>query len=298
MKLLIIGSKGFIGTHTLAYFRALEFDAYGCDVVVEYNDPLYFQVDATNASYDEIFTSHQFQACINCSGAASVPDSFAHPQRDFHLNSNNVFSLLEAIRKHNPTCKFLNLSSAAVYGNPETLPVQESTPSGALSPYGWHKRYSELICQEFHTFFNIPTCSLRIFSAFGPGLRKQIFWDWHQKVTRSSHITLFGTGKESRDFIYIDDLVQAIACVVQRGPFRADIINVANGKEIFIGDAIEIFRRECPTTFTYDFNNQVRAGDPVNWLADISTLSKLGYTQKVSFEAGIKNYLKWLHEKK
>lgn len=298
MKILIIGSKGFIGTHTTQYFRDSGHDTYGCDVVVEYNDSRYFQVDATNASYEEMFSLHEFEACINCSGAASVPDSFVHPWRDFHLNVQNVYTILEAIRKHNPTCKFLNLSSAAVYGNPEALPVSESLDIKPLSPYGWHKRYTELVCDEFYTFFNIPTCSIRIFSAFGPGLKKQLFWDWFQKISVNDHITLFGTGRESRDFIYIDDLVQAIVCVVEGADFRANIINVGNAKEIFIKDAIEVFRKAHPKNFTYSFNNQVRKGDPLNWRADTSQLEAIGYKQQVKFEDGVNRYIQWLHAEK
>jgi len=78
------------------------------------------------------------------------------------------YSVLEAIRKHSPSCKFISISSAAVYGNPEVLPVSESSKVKPLSPYGWHKHYTEMICGEFYTYFKIPTCSVRIFSAYGP----------------------------------------------------------------------------------------------------------------------------------
>src|SRR5882762_4640578 len=298
MKILIIGCKGFIGSHTYDHFARTGNDVYGCDVLVEYNDSHYFQVDATNADYNELFLSNHFDVCINCSGAASVPDSFAHPWRDFHLNVQTVYSVLEAIRKHSPSCKFISISSAAVYGNPEVLPVSESSKVKPLSPYGWHKHYTEMICGEFYTYFKIPTCSVRIFSAYGPGLRKQLFWDWFQKINESKHITLYGTGKESRDFIFIDDIVRALDCVIANSSFKGDVINVANQKEIGIEKAIEIFKNESGIPFTYRFNNEVRPGDPLNWKADISKLSAMGYRQEISFEEGIKRYLQWLREKK
>jgi len=298
MKLLIIGSKGFIGSHSIRHFRALGFEVFGCDVVVEYNDPNYFQVDATNASYDEIFSSHDFEACINCAGAASVPDSFVHPGRDFHLNVHTVYSILEAIRKNTPSCKFINLSSAAVYGNPAELPVAESSDTKPLSPYGCHKLYAELICDEFYRYYGIPTCSVRIFSAYGPGLQKQLFWDWYQKVKQATSITLFGTGKESRDFVFIDDVVQAVYCVLQHSSFKGDIVNVGNGKEVFIERAIEVFQEKSRMEFRYTFNNQVRTGDPLNWAANIAKLSSFGYKPKVGFEDGINQYIQWLEEKK
>jgi UDP-glucose 4-epimerase len=296
MKILVIGSKGFIGNHLLDFFRARGNDAYGCDVVVEYNDAKYFQVDATNAFYEEIFAETQFDVCINASGAASVPDSFVHSFRDYRLNTYNIFVILESIRKFQPGCKFLNLSSAAVYGNPNVLPVKETMAAKPLSPYGWHKFYSEQICEEFHRFYNLSTCSVRIFSAFGPGLRKQLFWDWYQKSRQSKSITLFGTGNESRDFIFIDDILFAIECVLTHSPFEADIVNVANGEEVRISSAIDIFVSNLKTEIAYAFNNEVRVGDPLNWRADISRLNSFGYSQKVSFSEGVSQYLKWIKE--
>lgn len=296
MKVLVLGSKGFIGSHVLSYFRSLQAESYGCDVVVEYNDPHYFQVEATNSSYEDVFLSHKFDACINCSGAASVPDSFVHPFRDFSLNVHNLFALLEAVRKHNPLCKVLNVSSAAVYGTPLINPVSEISAAKPVSPYGLHKLYSEMITEEFARYFHLRTCSVRVFSAYGPGLRKQLFWDWARKVKEHNHIDVLGTGDESRDFIYIDDLVVALKCVLDGSVFQGEVINVANGIEVTIRDAIQLYQRLSVQKFSFAFSNAGRVGDPVNWKADISKLNALGYEQKISFEHGLGNYLKWATE--
>lgn len=298
MNILVTGSKGFIGSHVKNYFSNKGHAVWGCDVIVEYNDPVYFLIDSTNAAYEDVFSQGAFDVCINCAGAASVPDSFSHPARDYHLNSLNVYKVLDSIRKHQPTCKFVNLSSAAVYGNPASLPVDESFPVEPLSPYGSHKLYSELICKEFYSYFNIKTCSLRIFSAYGPGLYKQLFWDWYQKITLSSNITLYGTGNESRDFIYIEDLVQAIECIVHKAPFNSEVINIGSGKEISIKEAIEVFRSAIGIDFNYTFNNNVRSGDPLNWRANIDILLSFGFEQKIDFREGIKHYVEWLRERK
>ena len=297
MKILVFGSKGFIGQHVFRHFCGnVLHDVYGSDVVVDYPSKNYFQIDAANSDYQELFQQAPFDVCINCSGAASVPDSLVHPQRDFLLNTANVYKMLDAIRKYAPLCRFLNLSSAAVYGNPYKLPIQEDDKCKPVSPYGFHKLQAEQICQEFHLFFGLPTCSIRIFSAFGPGLKKQLFWDWAQRIKLSGNIALYGTGEESRDFIYIDDLLQAISCVVTGGDFSGETINVANGTEIFIKDAIGVFQKNSLTPFEYSFNGETRSGDPINWRADISRLSALGYVQQTSFEEGIKNYIRWLRE--
>lgn len=295
MIVLVIGSKGFIGQHLKKFLMNNGHQVWGADVVVEYAHPeQYFLIDASNADYHSVFQESSFDICINCSGAASVPDSLQHPLRDYNLNTANVFKLLEAIRLYQPACKFINLSSAAVYGNPRVLPITEQTDTAPLSPYGIHKWMSEKICEEFFRFFGIATCSLRIFSAYGEGLKKQLFWDLFQKTKSGDAISLFGTGKESRDFIYINDLVQAIYLVAKQGDFKGQAINIANGEEVMIEDCVNSFYSFFEKPIQFQFMGQGRAGDPNNWVADISNLQQLGYQQQYSLEQGLKRYYEWI----
>ena len=294
MKILIIGSKGFIGYHVFEHFKKQNFEVLGCDVVTDYVSKDYIQIDATNSDYHTIFENHKIDVCINCSGAASVPLSLQFPLKDFSLNTLNVFKILEAIKTYQPRCKFINLSSAAVYGNPESLPIKENAKLHPLSPYGIHKMQAEQICQEFYSYYNIATCSLRIFSAYGEGLKKQLFWDLYQKFLNNDSVELFGTGNESRDFIHVDDIVSAIHHVIEKAPFNGSAINIANGEEFTIQFVADLFHKNFHHGKTIRFNNQVKQGDPLNWRADISVLQSLGYSQKVSIENGIQRYIDWI----
>ncbi|MEO6520458.1 MAG: SDR family oxidoreductase [Mucilaginibacter sp.] len=295
MRLLIIGSKGFIGSHCMAVLNA-HHTVYGCDVVTDYVSANYFQIDATNADYKEVFKAQQFDICINCSGAASVPDSFIHPFRDFSLNTLNVVKMLEAVKEVQPGCKFINLSSAAVYGNPVTLPITENTPVLPLSPYGLHKKQAEEIVKEYAAFFDIQTCSLRLFSVFGPGLRKQLFWDLHTKIIQSDHIKLWGTGNESRDFIYVEDVVNAISCVIEKADFKGECINISDGIETSIKSVVELFQQVHFKSFDFTFDGQQSPGYPVNWRADVSKLQSLGFKSTISLEQGLQKYIAWLQQ--
>jgi UDP-glucose 4-epimerase len=295
MKILIVGSKGFIGGHLATFLKSrLDIVVYECDVMVDYEKENYFLIDATNADYQNIFQNNTFDICVNCSGAASVPDSIKNPLRDFTLNTYNVVKMLEAIRVNQPGCKFINLSSAAVYGNPEQLPVLENLHLNPISPYGIHKMQAEQVCRTYSSFYNIPTCSLRIFSAYGNGLKKQLFWDLFQKAKKGKEIELFGTGQETRDFIHVDDVSNAIFCCLQKAEFKGEAINVANGEETSISSAVKTFYSFFPKEKKVRFNGQVKKGDPLNWRADISQLKEMGYAQSVDLHDGLSNYFLWI----
>lgn len=295
MNILIIGSKGFIGSHCVDYFSC-EHEVWGCDVLLDYNTPRYISIDSVDSDFLEIFQSHQFDVCINCSGAANVPFSLEKPFNDFKLNALNVFKLLEAIRLHAPECKFITMSSAAVYGNPEALPIVENQKRMPVSPYGFHKVMAEMICEEYSRFWGVKTCCLRIFSAYGPRLKKQLFWDLYNKIKDQVEPTLWGTGRESRDFIYISDIVRIIDLAIHHSQFDGEVVNVANGKQITIAEVADTVRMVMGTTKPIKFNGAERKGDPINWEADISIIKGWGYATQVELETGIKSYVKWVKE--
>lgn len=297
MKILIIGSKGFIGSHCVDYFKSKNDDVWQTDVN-ESTDNNFYKIEGQNSDFSAPFIEHEFDVCINASGSAHVGFSFENPSKDFELNVVNVQKILIAIRDYNSNCKFINFSSAAVYGNPSLLPITEESVCKPLSPYGFHKLQSELLLTEYHNFFGLNTCSLRVFSAYGQRLKKQLFWDLYQKSLKSDVISLYGTGKETRDFIYIDDLMQIIDLVIQNATFQGTIYNVANNIEITIEKAAQIFIDEfCPNKKLV-FNGEIKVGDPNNWVANIFKLERIGYKQKISIEVGLKQYAAWLEELK
>lgn len=293
MDILVIGSQGFIGRHCVQYFADRGHQVSHADIV-EANLPHYYCLSRYNTSFDSLFNNKNFDFCINASGSANVGFSFDHPNIDFELNVINVHKILVAIRTFNPLCKFVNFSSAAVYGNPESLPIQENQTKNPLSPYGFHKLQSEYILKEYNRFFGIGTASLRIFSAYGPGLKKQLFWDLFQKTQNSNNIELFGSGNETRDFIYIEDLLKAIELVILNSPFNGECYNVASGFEIKIKDAVMTFFNHFDSSIKLAFTGKQKIGDPDHWVADISNLKSLGYAPLWTLNAGLKETSEWM----
>jgi len=296
LKILIIGSEGFIGNHCVKYFQQNNWEVYGCDLLDyasgNYN---YTKISRLQPSFEEVFSVNTYDACINASGNGSVPISIAHPANDFEANCSDVMGILELIRLKNIKCKYIHISSAAVYGNPKKLPIAENEYIAPLSPYGWHKYISEILCKEYHILYSVPVVIVRPFSIYGPGLHKQLFWDLYQKCKpQPDELMLWGTGKESRDFIYISDLVEALNIILLNSPMQADIYNLANGIEITIEDAAAQFISNFNSSIKLSFNNQQRPGDPVNWKADITKLNSLGYNAKYNFAEGIRETTQWL----
>ncbi|MES1222558.1 MAG: SDR family oxidoreductase [Bacteroidota bacterium] len=294
MKIFILGSEGFIGKSCIDYFSDKGHDIVGADIKNIRPAYPYFQVNDFRNDVGNFFLTEQFDFCINAAGNGNVSFSVAEPLSDFYANCQQVIDVLEAIRKSKQSCRYLHISSAAVYGNPEKLPVCESDTTHPTSPYGWHKLMSEHLCKEYTEIYGLKTCCIRPFSVFGPGLKKQIFWDVFQKTTLSKHIEIWGTGNESRDYIYISDLMNAIDCIINKSDFDGHIYNVANGNEIFIRDIMPKFLQLIDPSLSLFFNQLRRKGDPLNWCADISALSSLGYKSCCSLDDGLRKTIHWM----
>lgn len=297
MKVLIIGAKGFIGAHLTRFLRLKGFDLTEADIVHEYGNENYIQLDpnASDYEFEQIFTNAYFDACINCSGAAIVKESFENSLHDYRLNTVNVYRILNSIRLHNPKCTFITISSAAVYGEPQELPVKESQDLKPLSPYGFHKKQSEEICQYFAELFEINTVALRVFSAYGPGLKKQLFWDLNQKYLKAVDlIELFGSGEETRDFIFVEDICEIIEIVILSEPKGFKIYNLGSGVESKIKDVAKVFFDQIGYEGEIRFKNETLPGYPSKWVADVSSLNGLGMNNFVRLEEGISKYIEWV----
>lgn len=294
MNVLIIGSEGFIGNHCVRYFIRKGYNVTGSDLQNAPSLP-YAYIKTSRLTPELSLHQKEFDFCIYAGGNGSVPISFSDPVLDFEANVLDIVKLLEEIKKSDPGCRFLNISSAAVYGNPSRLPVAESDPVLPLSPYGWHKYMSEIACKEYFTLHGVRTCSMRPFSVYGPGLRKQIVWDIYQRtLTQPDEITLSGTGKETRDFIFIDDFVQAVDLVLHKAAFEGEALNVASGVETSISDLATLLLKNLDYKGRLMFSNASRQGDPLNWKADIEKLAGLGMSAPTPLTEGILKTAAWL----
>ncbi len=296
MKILVLGAHGFIGSH-VAFGLEGAHDVARADlapIAGEYR----LAPNPRAADILDLIERATPDLVVNCTGAANVPASLETPERDFSLNVEVVLQCLEAIRLSGTAIRFAHLSSAAVYGNPVSLPVREDAAIAPVSPYGMHKSYAEMLCREYTRFFNVPTISLRVFSAYGPGLRKQLFWDVFRRSRLSGPIHLFGTGEETRDYLYAADVASAIRCVLERAVFDGSGINIGSGTGTSTRTAVSCLLRKLNVPRELVFSGEVRQGDPAHWKADISALSALGFAAAYTMEAGLEATAEWLNAQK
>lgn len=296
-KIVITGVNGFIGSHMAKRCLLDGYDVIGIDVnsTPYVNEITYYQLNLYEDSIDDILKICKPFALIHCAGMADVNYSVQHPDSDFISNVVISRRVLYSVKNTSDMTIVIFLSSAGVYGNPITNPIDENHEKNPISPYALHKTLVEDICEYFVKQYDIDIRILRIFSAYGVGLKKQIFWDMGQKIRKYNRLELFGTGKETRDFIYIDDLVWAIQLVMETEKNKENIYNIANGIEIDIKTIAEVFCEKCklPREFII-FNQCERLGNPINWCADISRIRKLGYEPQINIDTGIEKYVEWL----
>ncbi|MBR5376707.1 MAG: NAD-dependent epimerase/dehydratase family protein [Lachnospiraceae bacterium] len=298
MNVLITGSEGFIGGRLVDHYLRNGDDVYGWGLEGFYRTGGDYIKKSLMSPGDvrEVLDRYRPDLLLHCAGSADVNLSVKKPMWDLENNYITTHNLLFALKSLEMTkCRFVLFSSAAVYGNPVSLPMDEEQPINPLSPYALHKRAAEETTVFMHRNYGLDTKILRIFSVYGAGLKKQIFWDMYRKYTETGRLELWGSGEESRDYIYVDDLVKAVSLVAERSGFDDLVFNVANGRETTIREAAHCFGE----AFGIDpelisFLGVRREGDPINWRADITKLSKLGYTQSISFEEGVRKYVDWV----
>lgn len=297
MKILILGSNGFIGSHLKD--RALKSGDEVRSVDVSGAGENHFVIDPISVDLEKLkpILSNQPNVCVFAAGSSSVQGSFENSDRDFFSNVTCAKMWLSALQEYSKSTKFLYLSSAAVYGNPVQLPITENSQTTPISPYGHHKLDAEKLLFELNKNCGVPTLSARIFSAYGPGLRRQLFWDMSQKIALEGKLQLSGSGNETRDFIYIDDLVDALFLLIKKQSFDGGVVNVASGKSHSISMVAGLFVESFRPSAQIIFTGSHRVGDPISWDVSISKLQKLGYCASVAIDKGIKNYIRWLEEK-
>lgn len=295
------GASGFLGSYLAEACRVRNWELIGVDPHTPAAPELWGRFAHTaivDADFAGLLEGRRISRCFHLAGSAAVSMSMAEPWTDFASHVPGTAKLLDYIKSAQPDCHVVFFSSAAVYGQPERLPVSETQAARPISPYGAHKHLVELLLSHYSRIYGLTTSVLRVFSAYGKYQRRLLFWDLLRKwddARRAGLTTVhaFGTGEETRDFIHAIDVARAAVLVSDhRVPGETQIVNVASGCETTIREAARTLFAGAPGA-DVKFSGEARQGDPANWVADITRLETLGYRPSVSLADGLKEYAEW-----
>jgi len=298
-RIMITGVTGFIGRELAVEGMARGYSIFGIgsDSGTEVM-PAGLAGEAAmrlpDAELVQLVNEFQPDVLFHCAGSALPAKSFTSPSHDFQCAVPVVQHLLEAVRRSAPVAHIVLLSSAAVYGQPVALPISEDVASAPVSPYGFHKWLGEILAREYAEIYGMRISSARIFSAYGPRLTKQVVWDSIRKLASAGVAEFPGTGAETRDFIFIDDLVDALYRISGLERTGHEVVNVASGTETSISEVVvEVARQMGVPAGRWRFSGQNLVASPSHWRADISRIRSLGFVPNVSFAEGVRRTVEW-----
>jgi UDP-glucose 4-epimerase len=232
----------------------------------------------------------------------SVPRSVADPVGSHNANINGTLNVLIAARDAQVK-RVIYAASSAAYGDIPTLPKHEDMLPAPISPYAVQKLSGELYMSSFHKVYGLETVSLRYFNVFGPrqdptSQYSGVLAKFISQMLEGETCTIFGDGEQSRDFTYIDNVVNAnlLACEAPKTNVSGRVFNVATGTRFSLNETFRILSRIIGYSEEPRYAPP-RAGDVKHSLADISrTQAALGYQPTVDFESGLRRTVEWYKE--
>jgi nucleoside-diphosphate-sugar epimerase len=317
MKFLVTGGAGFIGSHIAErllkeghFVRVLDNFSSGkrenlchCEArsaeTISSNFELIEGDIRDKATCDKACSGMDY--VLHQAALRSVPKSMKDPESYNEVNISGTLNMLQAALK-NRIKRFVFASSSSVYGDTDQFPEKEDAYPLLISPYALSKLANEYYCRIFTNAYGLETVGLRYFNVFGP--RQALDDEYAVVIPKFIHCILhdqeppiFGTGLQSRDFTYIDNVVQANLLAAITPGVKHEIFNVANGQDNTVLQLVDYLNKIIGKNIKPKFL-PVRLGDVFRTSADISKIKeKLGYIPKVDFEEGLKRTVEYFRSK-
>jgi UDP-glucose 4-epimerase len=230
-------------------------------------------------------------------GGSSVGVAVANPREDFFRTVVTTAELLDWLRLDAPAAHLVAISSAAVYGAGHAGQIGEDALLDPYSPYGHHKRMMEDLCRSHAAGYGLHISIARLFSVFGPGLKKQLPWDLCSRLAAGANpLSLGGSGAELRDWTDVRDVVRALALLGERAASALTVCNVGTGIGTPVRAIAAMLSAGWPAQGpapALQFSGQSRPGDPFSLVAQSDRLRALGFEWRIPVAQGMADYLRW-----
>ena len=329
MRILVTGAAGFIGSNLIKQiFKTIDnAEVVGVDNMNDYYDPRLKegrldslkQYDrftfrkgniADRAFIDGIFAEFRPQIVVNLAAQAGVRDSIVNP--DTHIESNVIgfYNILEACRHSYEAYEggvqhLVFASSSSVYGSNAKIPYSvDDKADTPVSLYAATKRSNELMAHAYSKLYNIPTTGLRFFTVYGPAGRPDMaYFRFTDKLVKGEKIQIFNHGNCKRDFVYIDDIVEAVVCVMTKAPSPYAVYNIGGGNPVNLLDFVDILQQELvragllPADYDFEAHKELlpmQQGDVPETFADTTALARdFGFTPTTTLRDGLTRFVEW-----
>jgi UDP-glucuronate 4-epimerase len=303
-SVLITGAAGFIGSSVAARLARAGVRVTGLDNYCDFYDPAIKRARAerlarehgveivegdirSRADVDRSFDAATPDAVIHIAAMAGVRPSIENPKLYTEVNLDGTVNMLDASVTAGVS-KFLFASSSSVYGNNDKVPFSEEDPvDHPISPYAATKRAGELICHTYTHLHRLPITCLRFFTVYGPGQRPDLaIGTFMRLIHQGKPIPMFGDGTTSRDYTYIDDIVDGVLAALDRCA-GFNIYNLGGSSPVTLRELIEAIGRSMGKTPRIE-QLPMQPGDVERTFADTSRARReLGFESKVSLEDGL-----------
>ncbi|MGB8951308.1 MAG: NAD-dependent epimerase/dehydratase family protein [Candidatus Aminicenantales bacterium] len=310
MTVLVTGAAGFIGSHLCQRLLQKNIHVIGIDCfsdfypkwVKEQNiEPLlkdknfkFIPEDLMELPLKQLLQNTDY--IFHLAAQAGVRTSWGQNFSVYIKNNIQATQKILETAKEIPLKKIIYASSSSVYGLTPDLPMTETSPLYPLSPYGVTKLAAEQLCFLYFKNYGVPTVSLRFFTVYGPGQRPDMaFHKFFKALREAKEITVYGDGKQTRDFTYIDDIVNAALLSLEKSKI-GEVYNIGGGHRERLEDLFPLLEDISQQRAQIRWVEKQK-GDVLHTLADINKAQKeLGYSPHISLQQGLKEEWLWIQK--
>ncbi len=302
---LVTGGAGFIGGHIV---RKLLEKGHGVRVLDNLSsgklanlEEVAGQIDFVEGDICDVAAVERSMKAVDVvfhlAARASVPRSVAEPGPSNEINVTGTVNLLIGARDAGAR-RFVYSASSSAYGDTPTLPKVESMPSRPQSPYAVAKLAAENYCTCWAHVYGLQTISLRYFNVFGArqdpaGAYAAVIPAFVTRVLRGERPVVFGDGEQSRDFCYIENVVNANMLAAEAEEVHGEVVNIACGERVTLNAILGDINKLLGTNIKPEYQDE-RAGDVKHSLADVSLAKEvIGYEPQVFFPEGLRRSIDW-----
>lgn len=306
MIALVTGGAGFIGSHITERLLTEGYEVICLDNFDNYYDPRLKRKNIESFLENQNFTliegdirneeliknliqNYSVNYIFHEAAQAGVRASIEDPKKPNDVNIGGTMNVLTSSLDSNVK-KIIFASSSSVYGKMKYLPFDEEHPKSPISPYGVSKLAAEYYCRVFYEVYGLKTVSLRYFTVYGPRMRPDLAISiFTRNALENETIEIFGTGSQTRDFTYIDDVVEATMKAIGKGDGEA--YNIGSGKRISIIGLAELII-EITHSNSKIIHSKRKKGDAMHTWANIEKAKKeLDWVPKIDIKEGLEKYI-------